>query len=114
MSMMDWNVYRQQLAEGVGGLGKLSPDIVKGYAQLAQAGRRTGHLDDKTRELIALAVAVNLRCDGCITVHTSEARKHGATKDEIAEALGVAITVNAGAALVYSTRPLDAFEALPK
>lgn len=49
MSMMDWNAYRQQLAEGVGGLGKLSPDTVKGYAQLAQAGRRTGHLDDKCR-----------------------------------------------------------------
>lgn len=59
------------------------------------------------------SVAVSLRCDGCITVHTNEARKHGATKDEIAEALGVAITVNAGAALVYSTRVLDALDALP-
>ena len=62
-------------------------------------------------QLIALAVAISLRCDGCITVHAEEARKQGASKDEIAEALGVAITVNAGAALVYSTRTLDAFTA---
>jgi AhpD family alkylhydroperoxidase len=58
-------------------------------------------------------VAVTLRCDGCIAVHTEAAIKHGATKEEIAEVLGVAITVNAGAALVYSTRVMDAFKEYP-
>ena len=111
MHMMDWNTYRQQLAAGVSGLGKLSPDTVRGYAQLGQAGAKTNHLDAKTRELIALGVAISLRCDGCIPVHANEARKHGATKEEIAEALGVAISVNAGASLVYSTRAIDAFDA---
>jgi AhpD family alkylhydroperoxidase len=111
MHMLDWNSYRTQLLAAVGGLAKLSPDTVKGYVQLGQANSKTGRLDGRTRELIALAVAVSLRCDGCITVHTAEARKHGATKEEIAEALGVAISVNAGAALVYSTRTLDAFDA---
>jgi AhpD family alkylhydroperoxidase len=109
--MLDWNRYRQQVVAGVGGIAKLSPDTVKGYAHLQQAGALTGPLDAKTRELIALAVAVSLRCDGCITVHVAEAQKHGATKEEIAEALGVAVSVNAGAALVYSTRVMDAFDA---
>ncbi len=76
-----------------------------------QPGQKAGHLDEKTRELIALAVAITLRCDGCITVHTAAARERGATKEEIAEALGVAVSVNAGAAVVYSTRALDAFDA---
>lgn len=111
MRMHDWNNYRQQVIVGVGEIAKLSPDTVKGYATLGGAGARTGKLDAKTRELIALAVAVSLRCDGCITVHSAEARKQGATKEEIAEALGVAISVNAGAALVYSTRTMDAFDA---
>src|ERR1700712_4419563 len=66
MQMLDWNTYRKQLVAGVGGIAKLSPDTIKGYAQLGQAGAKTGHLDAKTRELIALAVAVSLRCDGCI------------------------------------------------
>jgi AhpD family alkylhydroperoxidase len=109
--MMDWNSYRQQVVAGVGAVSKLSPETVKGYAALSSAGQKTGHLDAKTRELIGLAVAVSLRCDGCITVHADAARKLGASKEELTEALGVAIAVNAGAALVYSTRTLDAFEA---
>lgn len=112
MHILDWNIYRQQLVAGVGGIAKLSPDTIKGYAQLGQAGTKTGHLDGKTRELIALAVAVSLRCDGCIAVHTAEASKQGASRDELAETLGVAISVNAGAALVYSVRTMDAFDAV--
>lgn len=113
MSMMDWNTYRSQVLAGVGQIGHLSPDTVKGYMGLSGAGAKTGHLDAKTRELIALAVAITLRCDGCITVHTGEAKKLGLTEEEIGEALGVAIAVNAGAALVYSTRTLDAFSVAP-
>lgn len=111
MAMLDWQNYRQQVLAGVGDLAKTSPDTVKGYGALSGAGAKTQQLDAKTRELIALAVAITLRCDGCITVHMAAAREHGATKEEIAEALGVAVSVNAGAALVYSTRALDAYEA---
>jgi AhpD family alkylhydroperoxidase len=111
MHMLDWNNCRQQLTAGVGGFGKLNPETVKGYVTLSGAGRKSGHLDGKFRELIAVAVAISLRCDGCIAVHTAAARQLGATSDEIAEALGVAVSVNAGAAIVYSTRALDAFAA---
>ena len=111
MAMLDWNHYRSLILARVGEIGKLSPDTVKGYMTLGGAGTNTGHIDAKTRELIALAVAISLRCDGCISVHTAAARKLGASKEEIAEALGVGISVNAGAALVYSTRTLDAFDA---
>jgi AhpD family alkylhydroperoxidase len=109
--MMDWNTYRSQVTATVGELSKLSPDTVRGYATLSAAGTKTNHLDAKTRELIALAVAVALRCDGCITVHSEAARKLGLRKEEIAEALGVAVAISAGAAVVYSTRTLDAFTA---
>ena len=111
MHMFDWNLYRQQVVAGVGGLAKLSPETVRGYSAMGGAGQKTGHLDAKTRELIAVAVAITLRCDGCITVHTDNARKLGASEAEVAEALGVAVSVNAGAAIVYSTRALDAFAA---
>lgn len=113
MSMLDWNMYRQQIAAGVGDLAKLSPDTVRGYGALGGAGAKTGHLDAKTRELIALAVAVSLRCDGCIAAHVDAAIKLGATREEIAEALGVAVAISAGAAVVYATRTLDAVAAHP-
>ena len=81
----------------------------RAHGMLGGAGQKTGHLDAKIRKLIAIAVAISLRCDGCIAVHTEAARKLGATPEEIAEALGVAVSINAGAAVVYSTRALDAY-----
>ena len=111
MSLMDWKGFRQTLMGRIGELGKLSPDSVGGYLMATGAGEKTGHLNEKTRQLISLAVAVTTRCDGCISVHSQKAVQAGATKEEIAEALGVAIAMNAGAALVYSARALDAVDA---
>jgi AhpD family alkylhydroperoxidase len=111
MHMHDWNKYRNQRFAAASGFGNLSPDTVKGCATLGGAGEKTGQLGAKTRELIAPAVVESLRCDGCIAVHAAAARKHSATKQEIAEALGVAVSINAGAALVYAMRTLDAFDA---
>jgi len=110
--MLNWKEYRSQLVGRIGEIAKVVPETIKGYQTLSSAGQKTNYLDAKQRELIALAVAVTLRCDGCIVVHTTEAKKHGATKEEIAETLGVAISVNAGAALVYSARVMDAAEAV--
>lgn len=110
MSMLDWNGYRAQLKSGTATLGKLSPGTVQGYVALSSAGQKANLLGPKIRELIAIAVAVTARCDGCIATHTDAALKAGATREEIAETLGVAISVNAGAALVYSLRTLDAVE----
>ena len=107
--MLDWNGYLKQITSTIGQLASVSPDLVRGYRALSDAGQKTGKLDAKTRELIALGVAVTRQCDGCITVHTEAAIKAGATKEELVEALGVAVAVNAGAALVYSARTLDAF-----
>jgi AhpD family alkylhydroperoxidase len=110
--MLNWVEYRKELLGRIGEIGQITPDTVKGYKTLSAA--TTGRLDAKTRELIALAVAVTTRCDGCITVHTAEALKHGATHEEIADALSVAISLNAGAALVYSARVMDAVQAYEK
>jgi len=109
--MLDWNGYQKEIGAKLAELMKLSPDTVRGYSVLSAANSKNGHLDPKTRQLISLAVAVTTRCDGCITIHTHEAYKLGATREEISEALGVAVAMNAGAALVYSARTLDAFEA---
>jgi AhpD family alkylhydroperoxidase len=109
--MIDWNEYHKEIGARLGELMKLSPDTVRGYQTLSAANSKTGKLDEKTRQLISLACAVTTRCDGCIVVHTEAALKAGATKEEIAEALGVAVSMNAGAALIYSTRVLDAVNA---
>ena len=106
--MKDWTQTRKDINARLVELNALSPETMKGMAALGAAGGKTNHLDAKTRELISLAVAVTTRCDGCIAVHSQQAVKHGASREEIAEALGVAVAMNAGAALVYSARALDA------
>jgi AhpD family alkylhydroperoxidase len=110
--MLGWNEYRNQLTGGVKEFEELSSGTVKGYVELSSACQKTDLLGAKIRELIAVAVAVTTRCDGCIAVHAEAAFRHGATKEEIAEALGVAVALNAGAALVYSTRVFDAIKEL--
>ena len=109
--MLDWNEYQKELGTRIGEMAKLSPDTLRGYQTLSAANSKTGKLDEKTRQLISLAVAVTTRCDGCITFHSEAALKAGATKEEISEALGVAVAMNAGAALIYSTRVLDSVAA---
>lgn len=106
--MLDWEAYRTELLARIGEIGATSPDTLRGYQTLSGAARKTSRLDAKTVELISLAVAVTTRCDGCIAVHTKAALQHGATREEIIDALGVAVAMNAGAAVVYSARALDA------
>lgn len=109
--MLDWNEYQKQLMSGLAEIGKANHEILKGYRGLSNAGNATNILGPKIRELIALAVAVTRQCDGCIVTHTHAAIKEGATREEIVEALSVAIAVNAGAALIFSSRVMDAFNA---
>ena len=108
--MEDWKQTRHEISARAMQLNALTPETMKGIASLGAAGAKTNHLDARTRELISLAVAVTTRCDGCIAFHAAEAKKLGVTAEELGEALGVAINLNAGAALVYSTHVLDAFE----
>jgi AhpD family alkylhydroperoxidase len=82
--MLDWNEYRKQLGAAIAEIGRFSPETVRGYRELSDAGNKTGRRDPKTRELIALAVAVTRQCDRCITVHTDAAILHGAAREEIA------------------------------
>ena len=82
--MLNWNNYQNELLGRVGEFAQLSPDTLVGYQALAGAGKKTGRLDEKTRELISLAVAVTTRCDGCIAIHTQVAKQAGASKEEIA------------------------------
>jgi len=112
--MQDWNSFRDALGARVGEYAKLSPDTLRGLQVLEGAANKTGKLEPKFRELIALAVAVTTRCDGCIAFHAKAAASHGASKEEIAEALGVAVALNAGAAVVFSARVMDALAALPE
>ena len=81
--MTDWNAYRDNLTKNVKTLATLTPITLSGLQTLEAPLPETKHLDAKTRELIALAVAVTTRCDGCIAVHTAAAHKVGAARQKL-------------------------------
>jgi len=100
---------QKQLREPAIRLRRAIPDVLAGYASLHQAAMADGELDARTKELIALAIAVTRECDGCVAAHARGAAKHGATEAEVAEALGVAILMNGGPGTVWGPRALAAF-----
>jgi AhpD family alkylhydroperoxidase len=85
------------------------PDVYAGYKQLNDAALAEGALTAKTKELIALAIAVSKECDGCIAAHAHAAVRRGATPAEAAEAIGVTFLMNGGPATVYGARAYAAF-----
>jgi AhpD family alkylhydroperoxidase len=89
---------------------KKYPDAMKGFYAFAQTAMEPGTLDVKTKELIAIGIAISERCDDCIAYHTHAALKSGATEKEIMEALGVALYMGGGTSLAYATHVLKAME----
>ncbi|MGA7932588.1 MAG: carboxymuconolactone decarboxylase family protein [Kovacikia sp.] len=105
--------YTEQMKHIRGYTGKFSnalPDLMKSFYALSKASSAAGALDSKTKELIALAIAVATHCDDCIAFHTSSALKAGATQEEILEMLGVAVFMGGGPALMYATHVMAAVE----
>lgn len=86
------------------------PGVYEAFAQVHKAALAPGALDTKTKELIALAIGVMEHCDGCIASHARGAATAGATKEEVAEAIGVTILMGGGPSTVYGPRALAAFE----
>jgi AhpD family alkylhydroperoxidase len=85
------------------------PQVYAGYKGLHDSALAAGALDARTKELIALAIAVSKECDGCIAAHAHAAVWHGATPQEAAEAIGVTFLMNGGPATVYGARAFAAF-----
>jgi AhpD family alkylhydroperoxidase len=87
-----------------------TPNVMKAFSGLAQAASAPQTLDSKTKELIALAISVAIRCDDCIGFHVKAALDLGATREEIVETLGMAIYMGAGPSVMYATHALEAYE----
>lgn len=86
------------------------PGVYAGYTQMHGAVMaEDGALPARVKELIALAIAVTRECDGCITSHARGAARRGATAQEVAEAMGVAILMNGGPGTVWGPRAYAAF-----
>jgi AhpD family alkylhydroperoxidase len=97
------------LRESGGALRALIPDVYEGFSHTHKATLADGALDARTKELMALAIGIVQKCDGCIASHARGSARAGASEQEVAEAIGVAILMTGGPATVYGPRALEAF-----
>ena len=106
----DWPEMATALLPAIKNLHKGQADVMKAFREMGAAAHGGGALDAKTKELLAVAISVAVRCDPCINYHVEGARKHGATRDEIAETLGLAIYMGAGPSAMYAAQALEAYD----
>ncbi|PCI57229.1 MAG: carboxymuconolactone decarboxylase [Alphaproteobacteria bacterium] len=106
----DYKEITQDISEYVGVLKKAAPEAMDGFYTMAKAATADGALDKKTKELIALAIGITQRCDGCIGFHAKALKDLGATKEEIAEVMVMCVYMGGGPALMYAADALRAFE----
>ncbi len=112
--MKNWPNYTKELPGHLRTLRGGAPDVMKAFAGLAQAAVAPKALDSKSKELIALGIAVAIRCDDCIGFHVKAALEQGASREEVLETLGMAIYMGAGPSVMYASHAIDAFEQFSK
>lgn len=90
--------------------GSSVPEVMAGFQRIHKANATDGALSGKHKELIALGIAICVRCAGCIVCHVHDALNAGATAKEIEETVGVAILMGGGPSIVYGSEALEALE----
>jgi AhpD family alkylhydroperoxidase len=95
-------------------LSNETPDTFKGFSVMGKAAKTGGHLDEKTKEFIALGIAISTKCESCIGFHTKSLVRLNATRDELVEALAMVSYMGGGPAISYSAKALEAFDEFTK
>jgi AhpD family alkylhydroperoxidase len=106
----DWLALIGSMNTAVRDLRKASPEVMKTFSDMARAAHVGQALDGKTKELLALAISVAVRCSPCIAYHAEGAVGQGASRAEVAEALAMAIYMGAGPSVMYAAQALEAVD----
>ncbi len=107
---MDWQDFMAETEANIAKLNKEMPDTVRGFGMMGQAAKKDGALSEKTKEFIALGIAIATRCDSCIGFHVRSLVRLGATREEFCEALSMATYMGGGPSYAYSAKALKAYD----
>ena len=108
----DYKALAADVDARAGELVKAAPAPMRAFRGLMEAATADGALDAATKELMAVAIAIATHCEGCIVFHVRAAAKHGATREQMAETIGVAVEMGGGPAAVYGADALVAYDQL--
>ena len=108
--MGHWHDVRDKLRDPARDLREHIPEVYRGFAELSSGSMKDGEISAAMKEVIALVLGVAAQCDGCIAAHARAAARKGATPQQVAEGLGVAMMMGGGPATVYAPRAWEAFK----
>ena len=108
--MPDWTEFMDETMENITRLSKEIPDTAKGFNAMGAAAKTNGALPEKTKEIMALGIAIATRCDSCIGFHVKALIRLGITRDELCEALAMATYMGGGPSFAYSAKALKMYE----
>ncbi len=106
----DFPQMAKDLSAAIASTRKDIPDTMAAFSAIAKSALATGALDPKTKELIATAIAIAVRCDGCIAFHVKAAIRQGASREEMLETVGMAIYMGGGPSMIYGAETMAAYD----
>jgi len=109
VDMGHWHEVMSGLAEPTRSLRQAIPEPWEGFVQLHRGVMKDGVLSAALKEVIALVISVADECDGCVAAHARAAARQGATPEQVAEALGVALLMMGGPGSVYGPMAWQAY-----
>lgn len=109
---MDWNDYLDDMKGNLREMHRSIPETMKGFGALEKGAAAGTATDSKTKELVALGIAIGLRCEPCIGFHIKALARAGGTREELTDILGVAMQMGGGPALMYAAKALAAWDQL--
>jgi AhpD family alkylhydroperoxidase len=99
-----------EINRGILKLRQGAPDAMAGFSAMARGALKSGALSETHKELIALAIGVAGHCDGCIGFHAKSLVRLGAKREEVMEALAVAVYMGGGPSLMYAAEAVHAYD----
>lgn len=109
---MDWSDKLDQTRTQLRALNKTIPDTTRAFGALGKSVKEGGTLDFKTKEYVALGIAIATKCEACIVLHIEALVRAGARRDEIADVLAMSIQMGGGPSMMYAAKALDCYDAL--
>ena len=111
---MDWNRFLNDTKHSFNILEKDTPEIFRGFGIMGKEAKKNGVLSEKTKEFIALGIAIATRCDSCIAFHVKSLVRLKTSRDEIVEALSMCSYMGGGPSIAFSSKALEAFDQFSK
>lgn len=106
----DYAALTRDISTYIGELRRAQPEPMQAFSALAKGAAADGAIDKKAKEMIALAIGVSQRCDGCIGFHAKALTDLGVTRAEVAEVMAMCVYMGGGPALMYAADALRAFD----